>query len=112
MGKVFWTGEKLAGAIRLWKDGARVSEIALQFDTTDDSVSGLIARSRHLFPKRKSYIKRCERPAKARVDIVRVEPCRPDRVTRTTISGAKVTLPRVPFIDGHVRSNELAGEAR
>ena len=112
MGKIFWTGERLAIAAKMWKQGALIAEIARILDTTEDAVSGAANQRRTMFPRRKNYIVRDYGTVEREPDQpAKVMPVHPDRVTRTTISGAKVTLPRVPFIDGYCRSNELSGEA-
>lgn len=96
MTSVFWTEDKIARAAKLWQDGVPAQEIADVFGSKKNTVINMASRHRDRFPTRQP-----KRPAPETV-AEPVEPIRhPDRVTRITLSGAEVTLPRVPLIDGH-----------
>jgi len=94
---VFWTEDKIARAAKLWQDGVPAQEIAEAFGSRKNTVINMASRNRDRFPSRQ--------PRREPQEALLVEPPQPihhpDRVKRVTISGAEVTLPRVPFIDGH-----------
>lgn len=104
-----WTESMINSAAKMWVRGLTVTEIGKSFGMPKNSVCSMTHRNRDRFPKRREY--RPPKPKKKPIPVVRLSDHIP-RVTRTTITGAKVTLPRVSFIDGYCRSNELAGEAR
>jgi hypothetical protein len=101
-----WTQEDIEGASELYRSGLSFAKIAEIFGTTKDSVVGIAFRNRPLFPKRNSITAVKKRQPKERK---RPKPvvCAPrfyiDRVVRVTFSGVKVTMPRVPFIDGYAQ---------
>ena len=81
-------------AARMWMAGVPSSKIAKSFKVSRNVIENMIARNRHLFPKRFEVAKPAVRPVSVAIH--------PDRVTRV-VCGAKVTLPRVTFIDGPYR---------
>ena len=106
-----WTEENKQAAAQLWAKGLAIYRIAVAFDTSEDAIGCLAKRNRSMFPKRPPAPKRNYYRREGANDpiIRRFEPPKPqqpkvrayaDRVTRHTISGAKVTMPRVTFIDG------------
>lgn len=85
------SSSKKLEASHMWKAGFNSGEIAKHFGIKQGAVENMVARDRHLFPRRDEYVPIKETPKPVN---------HPDRVTRTTITGAKITLPRVVFIDG------------
>lgn len=103
-----WTDEDKASAARMWAKGASAFRISIAFDCTEYAVIRLTRRNRSMFPPRPPgpkpvrFKEQPDRKAYQEEQVPRALPTiNADRVRRTTISGAKVTLPRVPFIDGH-----------
>lgn len=93
MRELFWTEDKIAEAQKFWQAGFSAREIAELFGSKKNTVINMAHRNRDRFPSRQLAL----RPADAEVSA----PTRhPDRVTRVTLSGAHVTMPRVPTIDG------------
>lgn len=81
-------------AAKLWADGIPASEIADQLGCTRRYLYNVAEHHRDHFPVR--YVNtRAVSEAKAQ------QPTPPDRVRRITLSGAVVTLPRIPTIDGY-----------
>lgn len=102
MPKIVWTGERLAEASAMWNRGAPTAELAARFDSSEDAINSLASYRRDLFPRRKTHFRRSAatiRPVALKEE-PKVAPVYPDRVTRETVSGALITLPRVVFIDG------------
>jgi GcrA cell cycle regulator len=92
----FWTEDKIVRAEKLWSDGLSARAIADLFGSKKNTVIMMARRNRHRFPARQDAR---QKPPPA--EVVPAEPPRhPDRVRRVTFSGAEVTMPRVPFIDG------------
>ena len=90
----FWTEDKIVKAQKLWQQGLSAREIANLFGSKKNTVINMAHRNRDRFPARqvtRPPPETCEAPAPIR---------HPDRVTRVTLSGAEVTMPRVPCIDG------------
>jgi GcrA cell cycle regulator len=83
-------------AEKLWRAGLSGDDIAKEFGITRNQVYWLIDRNRERFPRR---IIRMGSPAEI---AIKSNPSTnyPDRVTRITPTGARITLPRVSFIDG------------
>lgn len=80
----------------MWADGISSLAIASEFETSIGTVCSMLSRYRDMFPARRKSI-----PRKPKTDLAPPAKQGPkDRVVRTTISGAKVTLARVPTIDG------------
>jgi len=95
---VTWTGERLDRAVRLWRLGISTAEIAEMFGVSYGTIQSLACYRRDLFPDRGRAFKPVE------IDPQVFAPkTTADRVTRTTLSGANITLPRVTFIDGPYR---------
>lgn len=93
MTAVFWTEDKIVRAEKLWKEGMPAKAIADMFGSKKNTLINMARRNRDRFPSRQEA--RHPLPATtAPID-------HPDRVTRVTIAGAHVTMPRVPCIDGH-----------
>lgn len=93
MTELFWTEERIAKAQKHWEEGLPARAIADLLGSTKNTVISMAHRNRERFPERQ----------KSRQAIAYEAPGRkvyPDRVKRTTISGAVVTMPRVPTIDG------------
>lgn len=108
---IVWTAENIIAASDLYRQGISFGKIAAKFGTTRDSVIGVAFRNRDLFPKRLiiTAAKKKQPPMPKRAP----RPPSPpklyiDRVTRTTFSGAKVTMPRVVFIDGPAPAQSVA----
>ncbi|MGG7535334.1 GcrA cell cycle regulator [Rhizobium sp. 12,4] len=91
----FWTEDKIARAAALWQQGQSARAIGDVLGVKDHSIVNLARRDRGRFPARQS-----SHPLPAPIVEPVVRRAHPDRVIRTTISGAEVTMPRVPFIDG------------
>lgn len=91
-----WTEEKIARAAKLWEEGQTSKAIGDVFGVKDHAIINLARRYRDRFPMRQS----APRPLPAPIPEPAVRILHPDRVRRVTISGAEVTMPRVPFIDG------------
>lgn len=92
----FWTEDKIVRAEKLWNDGMSARAIAELFGSKKNTVIMMARRNRERFPTRQEARHRLPEPGFEALAPVR----HPDRVTRVTFSGAQVTMPRVPFIDG------------
>ncbi|MBP2486317.1 MULTISPECIES: GcrA family cell cycle regulator [Rhizobium] len=91
----FWTEDKIVKAEKLWKEGLSAREIANLFGSKKNTVINMAHRNRDRFPSRQDAWHPQPKAGPP------VQPIRhPDRVTRVTMSGAHVTMPRVPSIDG------------
>ncbi|NEJ74887.1 GcrA cell cycle regulator [Rhizobium phaseoli] len=96
MRELFWTEDRIVKAAQLWNEGRSARQIAELFGSKKNTVINMAHRNRDRFPARQDT-----RQKPPEVDPAPVEPIRhPDRVRRVTFSGAEVTMPRVPFIDG------------
>jgi GcrA cell cycle regulator len=104
-----WTEADKQEAARMWKAGKAATRIAVAFDVSEESIRNLSRRNRSMFPHRQQHTRthapresvKHERPVEVTAES---EPTLyADRVTRRTVSGAKVTMPRVSFIDGPYR---------
>ncbi|MBX4926013.1 GcrA family cell cycle regulator [Rhizobium binae] len=93
MRELFWTEDKIAEAEKFWQAGFSAREIAELFGSKKNTVINMAHRNRDRFPSRQE----ARRPPP---DTSAVPIRHPDRVTRVTLSGAHVTMPRVPTIDG------------
>jgi GcrA cell cycle regulator len=94
MTDLFWTEERIAKAQQLWNEGLTAKAIAEIFGSKKNTVISLAYRHRSRFPIKQT-------PRRTSQIYVPVAPTlHPDRVTRVTFSGAEVTMPRVPTIDG------------
>jgi GcrA cell cycle regulator len=93
----------------MWKAGKAATRIAVAFDVSEESIRNLTRRNRSMFPHRQEHTRthtpresvKHERPVEVAEESAQT--VFSDRVTRRTISGAKVTMPRVSFIDGPYR---------
>ncbi len=96
MDKNSWTEEKITRAAKLWEEGQTAKAIGEVFGVKDHAIVNLARRYRDRFPARQA----AQRPLPAPIlePVARI--LHPDRVKRVTISGAEVTMPRVPYIDG------------
>ena len=104
-----WTDEEIAEAARLWAKGLSLIRMSIALDRTERAIDQMVRRNRPRFPPRPAgKPKRRVQPVEDRRTYVEPPPralptLTADRVRRTTISGAKITLPRVTFIDGPYR---------
>jgi GcrA cell cycle regulator len=95
-----WTQAMKIEAARMWSAGKKTGQIAEHFKAKRASVCSMMGRNRHLFPaRRNTRYGPMEAVSIAPIEII------PDRVVRTTFSGAQVTLRRVPTIDGYADSS-------
>ncbi|MBX5238648.1 GcrA family cell cycle regulator [Rhizobium sp. NLR22b] len=93
MTDVFWTEERIAKAEKLWSEGLSARAIADIVGSKKNTVINMAFRHRDRFPARQG--------PRRRGPYTPTKPTHyPDRVTRITTSGASVTMPRVPTIDG------------
>lgn len=94
-------------AAELWADGMPASEIAKRFDVGRRTMYNFAEYHRDQFPVRQhkkpfNHVVRCREPKPVVASPPKkAKPLSPDHVRRTTISGAVVTLPRIPTIDGY-----------
>lgn len=87
----------LAEASRLWKLGAKAADIGAMYGLTENAFYNIVSRHRESFPHRSvSVIRSFAKGACA----VSESGWRADRVVRTSITGALITMPRVTYIDG------------
>ncbi|WEA60939.1 GcrA cell cycle regulator [Rhizobium sp. BJ04] len=93
---LFWTEDKIVRAQTLWQEGLSAREIANLFGSKKNTVINMARRNRDRFPARQDF-----RPPLAETRPAPAPIRHPDRVTRVTLSGAHVTMPRVPSIDGY-----------
>lgn len=98
-----WSDRQISQAATMWNEGASVASIGSTFGFSKGSASNLIGSRRDLFPMRTKP----ETVHRVRSEAPKQKPApKPanfsptDRVTRVTITGAKVTMPRVTYIDG------------
>lgn len=91
----------------LWAEGVSATDIATRFGVTRRTVYNFAEYHRDQFPVRQhkkpfNHVVRCREPKLAASAPKKVaKALSPNHVRRTTISGAVVTLPRIPTIDGH-----------
>ncbi|MDR9779309.1 GcrA family cell cycle regulator [Rhizobium redzepovicii] len=95
MRSLFWTEDKIVKAQKLWQQGLSAREIANLFGSKKNTVINMTHRNRDRFPARQ-----VTRPPPPETREAPAPIRHPDRVTRVTLSGAEVTMPRVPCIDG------------
>ncbi|WHO72499.1 GcrA family cell cycle regulator [Rhizobium sp. BT03] len=95
MRSLFWTEDKIVKAQKLWQQGLSAREIANLFGSKKNTVINMTHRNRDRFPARQDTRQSPPETREAPTPIRH-----PDRVTRVTLSGAHVTMPRVPCIDG------------
>ncbi|MDK4736913.1 GcrA family cell cycle regulator [Rhizobium sp. CNPSo 3490] len=95
MRDLFWTEDKIVKAQKLWQEGLSARQIAELFGSKKNTVINMAHRNRDRFPPRQDPRKTLAVAGAAPAPI-----SHPDRVRRVTLSGAEVTMPRVPTIDG------------
>ncbi|MBB3521070.1 GcrA family cell cycle regulator [Rhizobium sp. BK456] len=93
MTELFWTEERIAKAEQLWSEGLTARAIAEVVGSTKNTVISMAHRNRPRFPERQKHREPVAYEVPPKV-------FHPDRVKRITVSGAEVTMPRVPTIDG------------
>ncbi|QIB36946.1 hypothetical protein G3A56_16110 [Rhizobium oryzihabitans] len=93
--------EHITLAAQMWCDGQKVEVIAERLGMTPQKLRGMIDTYRKRFPYRRNHVRR-ENPVVKPPEMGSVVTplSRPGCVVRTTITGARVTMPRVEFIDG------------
>lgn len=92
--------EDRAKAAMLWKRGDTLKAIGEELGIPWRRVVRLANKNRKMFPYRKSDRRRDDPVIKMEVVSQPTPILAAGRVVRTTISGSKVTMPRVAFIDG------------
>ena len=107
--RIKYTKEQIAAAALLWRDGYTMYDMAEKLGMTWSAVKNMTSTRRGTFPYRKSNSRRAN-PIVTEVEdqIATAPPAKPGCVVRTTFTGAKVTLPRVAFIDGPEPESEAA----
>ncbi|ARO24768.1 GcrA family cell cycle regulator protein [Rhizobium sp. TAL182] len=96
MTDLFWTEERIAKAEKLWNEGLSARAIAEIVGSKKNTVINMAFRHRERFPARQAS----RHPMGYADAAPHKRAFHPDRVTRVTFSGASVTMPRVPTIDG------------
>lgn len=95
------TDDQVNSAAGMWKDGLIMGVIAEKLGLTFSYMRFMTGSKRHLFPYRKNNCRRANPIIPEPEIIIEQEPvARPGCVIRITAEGAKVTLPRITFIDG------------
>ncbi|WP_421439944.1 GcrA cell cycle regulator [Agrobacterium tumefaciens] len=103
-----YTKEQIAAAAALWREGLTMYDMAQKLGMTWSAVKNMTSTRRGTFPYRKSNARRAN-PIVKQVDWTPAPaPLKAGCVVRTTFTGAKVTLPRVAFIDGPEPESEAA----
>lgn len=107
--RIKYTKEQIAAAALLWRDGYTMYEMAEKLGLTWSAVKNMTGARRNIFPYRKNNSRRAN-PIVTEVEdqIAPTLTTKPGCVVRTTFTGAKVTLPRVVFIDGPEPESEAA----
>lgn len=104
-----YTKEQIAAAAALWREGLTMHQIAEKVGLKWSNIRNMADTRRRLFPYRKNNSRRANSVVTPASDIAPVTPAaKPGCVVRTTITGAKVTMPRVVFIDGPEPDAEAA----
>lgn len=103
-----YTKEQIAAAAALWRDGYTMYDMAEKLGMTWSAVKNMTSTRRGIFPYRKSNNRRATPIVKQVGDEPTPTPLKAGCVVRTTFTGAKVTLPRVAFIDGPEPESEAA----
>lgn len=103
-----FTKEQISAASDLWRDGFTMYEIAEKLGIKWSAVKTMASTRRGLFPFRKSNNRRSNPIVSVEKTDAPVVASKPGCVVRTTITGAKITLPRVVFIDGPEPESEAA----
>lgn len=88
-------------AEKLWRQGLTGTVIARRLGLAMRAVYTMTESNRDRFPKRRVKVNAAGMLVVEAIGTSRSEPTSyPDRVTRVTSTGFRVTLPRVSFIDG------------
>lgn len=96
----FWTSQRIFMAADMWKSGAKMPAIRKALGCTNGMLSGVMSRYRDIFERRQSISqKKIVPPPVHRLSHTRLSDGI-ETVVRVTALGAKVTMPRVSFIDG------------
>ncbi len=103
-----YTKEQIAAAAALWRDGYTMYDMAEKLGMTWSAVKNMTSTRRGTFPYRKSNARRADPIVKQLGDEPAPAPLKAGCVVRTTFTGAKVTMPRVVFIDGPEPESEAA----
>lgn len=103
-----YTKGQIAAAAALWRDGYTMYDMAEKLGMTWSAVKNMTSTRRGTFPYRKSNNRRAEPIVKQVDEAPAPAPLKAGCVVRTTFTGAKVTLPRVAFIDGPEPESEAA----
>jgi GcrA cell cycle regulator len=103
-----YTKEQIAAAAALWRDGYTMYDMAEKLGMTWSAVKNMTSTRRGTFPYRKRNTRRADPIVKQVDEAPAPAPLKAGCVVRTTFTGAKVTLPRVAFIDGPEPESEAA----
>ncbi|AVH41840.1 GcrA cell cycle regulator [Agrobacterium tumefaciens] len=103
-----YTKEQIAAAAALWRDGYTLHAMAEKLGITCSAVKNMTSTRRGTFPYRKRNTRRADPVVKQVEEAPAPAPLKAGCVVRTTFTGAKVTLPRVAFIDGPEPESEAA----
>lgn len=103
-----YTKEQIAAAAALWRDGYTLHEMAEKLGITCSAAKNMTSTRRGIFPYRKRNVRRADPIVKQVEEAPAPTPLKAGCVVRTTFTGAKVTLPRVVFIDGPEPESEAA----
>lgn len=103
-----YTKEQIAAAAALWRDGYTLHAMAEKLGITCSAAKNMTSTRRGIFPYRKRNVRRADPIVKQVEEAPAPAPLKAGCVVRTTFTGAKVTLPRVVFIDGPEPESEAA----
>lgn len=103
-----YTKEQIAAAAALWRDGYTLHAMAEKLGITCSAAKNMTSTRRGIFPYRKRNVRRADQIVKQVEEAPAPAPLKAGCVVRTTFTGAKVTLPRVVFIDGPEPESEAA----
>ena len=97
---IIFTKDQISTAARLWKEGETLKAIGEELGIHWKQVFRMADARRKQFPYRKSNHRRGNPVVPPEIIDDPTPVSAPGRVVRMTITGAKITLPRVEFIDG------------
>lgn len=103
-----YTKEQIAAVAALWRDGYTLHAMAEKLGITCSAAKNMTSTRRGIFPYRKRNVRRADPIVKQVDEAPAPAPLKAGCVVRTTFTGAKVTLPRVAFIDGPEPESEAA----
>lgn len=106
--RAIYTKDQIAAAAALWRDGHTLHAMAEKLGMTCSAVKNMTSTRRSAFPYRKRNVRRADHIVKQVDEAPAPAPLKAGCVVRTTFTGAKVTLPRVAFIDGPEPESEAA----